>query len=91
MVRKYQTYTLLELTLKYRKISLVLAGTFGIVLACYVYQFFSNQVDINKTALHGSLTILALGLPTFFILWLFRTHDVQENINNSTFLNVREC
>ena len=74
--------------LKNRTYSLVLAGILGIVLAYCVYNFFSNICDINKTVLHSSLTILALGLPTFFMLWLFRTRDVQENINNSTFF---EC
>ena len=45
--------------------------------------------------MRSSLTILALGLPTFFVLWLLRTHDVkkqidktEENTNNSTFF---EC
>ena len=88
-------YTLLELILKYRKTFLVLAGILGMGLACGVYQFFLDALENNNDILHSSLTILALGLPTFFILWLFRTWDVQrqidkteENTNNSTFF---EC
>ena len=87
--------TLRELTLKYRKTFLVLAGIFGIGLAHGMHRFFPYIYDTSNPVLHSSLTILALGLPTFFALWLFRTYDVQrqidkteENTNNSTFF---EC
>ena len=82
-----------------RKCSLLGAGVLGIGLAIIAYMAagcLCNEI------LQSSITILALGLPTFFILWLFRTHDVQEqlkkaeeqlkkteeNTNNSTFF---EC
>ena len=74
--------------LKYRKTFLALASILGMVLAYGMYDFFSGERDLENNVLHSSLTILALGLPTFFMLWLFRTHDIQENINNSTFF---EC
>ncbi len=77
--------------LEYRKIFLILAGILGMVLASGVYNLFFDKLFSDNSVLHSSLTILALGLPTFFILWLFRTHDVQrqidktkENTNNST-------
>ena len=75
--------------LENRTYSLGWAVLIGMILALVVYWvFFLLKNDI----LRSSLTILALGLPTFFTLWLFRTHDVQrqidkteENTNNSTF------
>ena len=73
-----------------RWISLALAAILGMPLAYGIYQNF-EALKPDSSVLHGSLTILALGLPTFFVLWLFRTHDVQrqinktkENTNNST-------
>ena len=80
---------------KYRKTFLVLAGISGGVLAYGMYKFFPYTSNTDNPFLHSSLTILFLGLPTFFILWLFRTHDVkkqidktEENTNDSTFF---EC
>ena len=74
--------------LQYRTYSLGWASLIGIIFAFVVYWIFCA---LKNYVLHGSLTILALGLPTFFILWLFRTHDMQrqidkteENTNNST-------
>ena len=73
-----------------RCISLVLAGLIGIALVYAVYPSFEGLKEDNPT-LRSSLAILVLGLPTFFTLWLLRTHDVQrqinktkESINNST-------
>ena len=81
--------------LKNRTYSLVLAGIFGTGLAYGMHKLFPYEHNISNPVLHSSLTILALGLPTFFVLWLFRTEDVQrqidkteENTNNSTFF---EC
>ena len=78
--------------IKNRTYSLGWAGLIGIVLAIVIYWSFFL---LEHSVLRSSLTILALGLPTFFILWLFRTYDVQrqidkteENTNNSTFF---EC
>ena len=75
--------------------SLVLAGLIGMLLAYSMHKFFPYIHDTSNPVLHSSLTILALGLLTFFVLWLFRTEDVQrqidkteENTNNSTFF---EC
>ncbi len=78
--------------LENRTYSLGWAVLIGMILALVVYWvFFLLKNDI----LRSSLTILALGLPTFFTLWLFRTYDVdrqidktEENTNNSTFF---EC
>ena len=83
----------------HRRCSLLRAGILGVLFALVIY-YFSRELN-NKT-LQSSITILALGLPTFYILWKFRTHDVQrqidkvqkqiakteENTNNSTFF---EC
>ena len=73
--------------LKYRKSTLIVAAAIGYVFANYACDIVSFCTP-EKPVLESSITILALGLPTFFILWLFRTHDTQENINNSTFF---EC
>ena len=79
----------------YRKWSLFWAGVLGIGLAFATYYIVTSRYDLDNDVLESSFTILTLGLPTFFILWLFRTHDVQEqlkkteeNTNNSTFF---EC
>ena len=56
---------------------------------------FSNSDIKNIEYIHDDLHYLILVLPTFFILWVFRTYDVQrqidktqESINNSSFF---EC
>ena len=74
--------------LQYRTYSLGWASLIGIIFAFVVYWIFCA---LKNYVLHGSLTILALGLPAFFVLWLFRTNDVrrqidktEENTNNST-------
>ena len=94
--------------LKYRKWSLLGAAVLGLGLATGVLILINKSGSDSCTALYeiitffknnqvlvSSITILALGLPTFFTLWVFRTHDVQEqikkteeNTNNSTFF---EC
>ena len=94
-------YGFISFILKYRKWSLLGSGVLGLVLATNVLILINNSGSDSCTALYeivtfikghqvlvSSITILALGLPTFFTLWLFRTHDTQENINNSTFV---EC
>ena len=94
-------YGFIDFILKYRKWSLLGAGFLGLVLATNVLILINSSGSDSCTALYeivtfikghqvlvSSITILALGLPTFFTLWLFRTHDTQENINNSTFF---EC
>ena len=81
-----------KLIVKYRNRSLLIAAIIGVGLAFFIYYAFSK---LNGSVLHSSITILFLGLPTFYVLWKFRTHDVQrqidkteENTNNSTFF---EC
>ena len=85
----------------HRRCSLLRAGILGAGLACIAYCLTSISGLCNDI-LQSSITILALGLPTFYVLWKFRTHDVQrqidkvqeqiakteENTNNSTFF---EC
>ena len=83
----------------HRKWSLLGAGVLGLALATGVYiaaGYLCNKI------FQSSITLLFLGLPTFFTLWVFRTHDVQEqlkkaeeqlkrteeNTNNNTFF---EC
>ena len=80
--------------IKYRTILLVAAGFLGVYLAPHIY-YVTDNLGLKNDILQNSLTILTLGLPTFFTLWLFRTHDVQrqidktqENTNNSSFF---EC
>ena len=88
----------------HRRCSLVGAGILGIGLAFfiypdYIYDLINSYSSINNILhngiLHNSITILFLGLPIFYTLWKFRTHDIQkqiakteENTNNSTFF---EC
>ena len=66
----------------------------GVVLVYGVYHWIGFPKLDNET-LRSNITILLLGLPIFYALWVFRTHDVQkqidkteENTNNSTFF---EC
>ena len=98
MVLKEKYREIHDRILKHRERALLFAGLAGIVLAFIIYGLtwligLGNE-NGNKI-LQSSLTILALGLPIFFTLWLFRTHDVQrqidktqESINNSSFF---EC
>ena len=80
-VEKQETY------LENRKSSLLLFAFLGLVLFFIVYFImkflFSNNVNELST-LQTYFLILILGLPTFFMLWLFRTHDALESINNSS-------
>ena len=76
----------------HRRCSLLRAGILGVLSAFFIYYFFFG---LKHDILRSSITILFLGLPTFYVLWRFRTHDVQEqiakteeNTNNSTFF---EC
>ena len=76
----------------HRRCSLLRAGILGVLSAFFIYYFFFG---LKHDILRSSITILFLGLPTFYVLWVFRTRDVQEqidkteeNTNNSTFF---EC
>ena len=76
--------------------SLFLAAGLGLVLFICMYyllgwsDFLKNLWEDEKLAdlTRNSLSLLFLGLPTFFILWVFRTHDVRKQIDNNTFF---EC
>ena len=60
--------------------SLIWAGVLGILLAIIAYiaaGYLCNKI------LQSSITLLFLGLPTFFALWVFRTHDVQEQLKKA--------
>ena len=76
----------------HRRCSLLRAAILGVLSAFFIYYFFFG---LKHDILRSSITILFLGLPTFYVLWVFRTHDVQKQIdkteegtNNSTFF---EC
>ena len=69
--------------LRNRIISLFVTGYIGVLVMVALVE----GSDVFGS-LEENLILLALGLPTFFILWLFRTRDVHENINNNTFF---EC
>ena len=85
----------------HRRCSLVGAGILGVVLA-YIVSCLTSIFGLDNKTLQSSITIFALGLPIFYVLWVFRTYDVQEQIdkvqkqidkteedtNNSTFF---EC
>ena len=94
---------LIDSFLKYRIISLILSASLGIVLFRYMYyppevltyylpewsSSFKNFWDKELSKFtRNSLSLLVLGLPTFFTLWVFRTHDAQRQIDNNTFF---EC
>ena len=65
-----------------RKCSLLGAGILGLVFAFATY-YVATCFCLTNDILKSSITILALGLPTFFILWMFRTHDVQEQLKKA--------
>ena len=83
---------------KYRIISLVIFASIGLLLFIYLPTCcttckYSNIFEIFwceefESLTRNSLSLLILGLPTLFILWIFRTHDAQRQIDNNTFF---EC
>ena len=86
----------MDFFVKHRITSLFLAAGLGIVLFGCIY-YLLEWCDFSKSFLgdneyadltRNSLSLLFLGLPTFFILWVFRTHDVREQIDNNIFF---EC
>ena len=69
-----------------RIILLIFGGILGLVLAFFTIKYLPNMLSsLNHldSKLVSSLVILALGLPTFFILWWFRTKDVKTQIEKS--------
>ena len=81
---------LMDFFVNYRIISLVIFAFLGLVLYIFTYILLFESTEFPKIndLSRNSLSLLVLGLPTFFILWIFRTHDVQRQIDNSTFF---EC
>ena len=81
-----------DFSVEYRIIYLFLAAVLGLLLFGYTYYYLSTcTFSLCKKfgdLTHNSLSLLVLGLPTFFVLWVFRTHDVQRQIDNNTFF---EC
>ena len=77
-----QSENLQDCALKYRKSFLVVAGILGVIPATATY-YLIGCLGLNEGTLRSNLTILALGLPIFFTLWLFRTHDVQRQIDKT--------
>ena len=75
--------------LEHRKTSLFLAAGLGVILTNYIRPFVMSCIfsiknsSVEAAYMHG----LFLGLPVFFLLWFFRTHDTQENLNANTFFN----
>ena len=69
--------------LKQRKTGLIITAVLGLILACLIYCF-ACSLNFDERII-ASLTMLFLGLPTFFLLWVFRTNDTKENIHNNAF------
>lgn len=63
--------------LKYRKISIIMSGCLGFLLA-----YWSKDILI-LSFLGENFKLLVLSLPTAFLLWFFRTYDVKEQITES--------
>ena len=60
--------------------SLIRASVLGVLLAIIAYiaaDYLGNEV------LQSSITLLFLSLPTFFVLWVFRTYDVEEQLKKA--------
>ena len=66
--------------INHRKTSLLIAGLCGIGLAILAYCLLPC---VLPERLKTSLVMLVLALPTVFLLWLFRTHDVREQIREA--------
>lgn len=61
-----------------RFMGLVIAALIGILIAVIWLERLTGD-----TRLGTSLTMLVLALPTFFCLWIYRTHDTRELIHQS--------
>ena len=59
----------------------LIGAAFGIVFFCFLVIFFLGT-DSRFT---NSIALLALALPVFTLLWLFRTHDTREQINQAAY------
>ena len=60
----------------------------GLFFDFHLLFFFLEYIlsyDIIPEELQNHLSILLLGLPTFFLLWFFRTSDTRENLNTNNF------
>ena len=73
-----------KFVLENRKRYLSISAVSGIPLA---FIFYTLSTYVESETLTAHLTILMLGLPTFFLLWFFRTSDTLESINNNSYFN----
>ena len=78
---------------KYRKTSLALSAGISILLFCLFLCFWPDiacyigtDEDFNNR-IKASLSLLCLGLPIAYLLWLFRTHDTLENLHRRSFFD----
>ena len=90
---------LMKLAVKYRKSFLFLAASLGLGLFFCMYyppevityylpewsNFFKNFWEDKRLEplTRNSLSLLVLGLPTFFLLWIFRTYDVRQQLEKT--------
>ncbi len=68
-----------------RTLSLLLfaSGGGGLAIACYFTLDSWSHLKSDLPQLFSSLVLLCLALPTTFLLWLFRTHDVKRQIEEA--------
>ena len=71
-----------------RVLWLLLSACLGVFCATYIAPYFSYILFSHNPEIAGiekNFTLLILGLPTFFLLWIFRTLDTKENLNSNSF------
>ena len=69
--------------IEHRKTSLLLFGLCGLGLAILAYCYLPCVLLSTEYRLKTSLVMLILALPTVFLIWVFRTHDIQEQIQEA--------
>ena len=66
---------------------LLIFALLGFIAAVTFYKhsyFLLGAVDLTANErLNNSLFLIILSLPTLFVLWLYRTHDVKQQIEQS--------
>ena len=71
-----------------RVLWLLLSVCLGVFCATYIAPYFSYILFSHNPEIAGiekNFTLLILGLPTFFLLWIFRTLDTKESLNSNSF------
>ena len=63
-----------------RKLWIFGSAIVGIILTLSFYFIFKDWLEKRLLA---NLTLLALSLPTIFLLWLYRTYDVKKQIEKT--------